>query len=1221
MLLCCALNGAAQPLFKTITAREGLTSSQINCVLKDTRGYMWFGTPAGLFRYDGYVFKVFQSDSQDGTSLPNSYIEDIQEALDGQLWIKTAVGYCVFDARTESFERDMGQMFARLGIEVVPNIIYIDKHKNLWGVVKDRGVVCYNMQQQLVYDFDFDSESQGVPFGNIVSIGESNSGAIMVYDDGKLVCCDVMHQQRTIWESPEIAQLEIRKSNTLKVFADQMDNIWLYGQGTLFRLSKATHTWDTHIGDQLGLTGQDVDNAVMGMAGDRSGNIWIGTLQKGLLRANVNTLAFESIHPAGLATNTSLYGPIGVQSVFVDDTDLLWVGTEKAGVAYWGKSIYKFHSELNGDITAMVEDNKGNVIYGTSDRGIIGLDVPLSSRKVTALVYGGDSSLWVGTRQNGLTRIKNGVPTYYSATRMENRLSLKDNHINALTKDKQGNVWIATDGGLMAYNSRIDAFSSYNVDNGKLKSDICTSLFYAEKGNRVLVGTAEGLSVVDIATGAVEHYTGNSTNLQLFTNRYVTQVLEDSRGIIWIGTREGVNAYVVSNDRLRTITERDGLCNNNICGIAEDKNHNIWLSTSNGTCRIVVQASGEDGDLDFGLFNYTSADGLACNEFNRGAMLTKRDGNVVFGSIFGTSWVKEDENESANTATRVILTQLFVGEEEIQTGHSYGGRIILPQALNETSQITLGHDQNTFTIKFAAGNFNSAEKLLFMYQLEGYNHGWYNGDQIRHGVTFRNLPSGTYVLHVKAVAPNGTSSNQERTIEIVVERHWLLSWWMLTFYAIVTIIVLYVWRIGIHKVNNIIERKEQILRELKQQSLEVKAASDDLKQPMARMASILGNLSDREVSLEEKEQLNALHSQMLLIITRVSDMQTALEHPEDKAAQTVKNHFATTDTNEIMLPESQIDEEELVGDNMMITGTEESRESIIMLIDDNRDFLSFLTTRLKNAYELHVYDDSIKAAEDIELLRPKVVICKQDMPKMSGSELCSKMKAHYPPLDTKFLLVTESKLNMRQMQEEGITLAADEYLSKPFNIAELAACLNRLLGLAPVTFTENLIEGSETRRLEAHNSSMTTASESMDLANIQTSIAQEQDSYADEVEEDMKQYSMASAADRQLMRNIEQYVLHNMGRSTLTLDELASAMGMGRVPLFQKVKAITSGKTPTELVRDLRLQHACILLQRTNINIEELANTVGFITSDRFITIFKDKYGMSPMEYRMQYRK
>ena len=63
----------------------------------------------------------------------------------------------------------------------------------------------------------------------------------------------------------------------------------------------------------------------------------------------------------------------------------------------------------------------------------------------------------------------------------------------------------------------------------------------------------------------------------------------------------------------------------------------------------------------------------------------------------------------------VMLTQLFIGEEEILTGHEYDNRVILPQALNETNKINLGHEQNTFTIKFAAGNYNQSERLQFMY--------------------------------------------------------------------------------------------------------------------------------------------------------------------------------------------------------------------------------------------------------------------------------------------------------------------------------------------------------------------------------------------------------------------------------------------------------------------------------------------------------------------------
>ena len=121
LLLTLPLAVLADFLFKTLDAREGLTSSQVNCILKDSRGYMWFGTPAGLYRFDGYTFRNFQSDSQDGSSLNDSYIVSIQEMLDGNLLVQTSSGYCIYHPQTESFERDMKQTFSRMGIETIPS--------------------------------------------------------------------------------------------------------------------------------------------------------------------------------------------------------------------------------------------------------------------------------------------------------------------------------------------------------------------------------------------------------------------------------------------------------------------------------------------------------------------------------------------------------------------------------------------------------------------------------------------------------------------------------------------------------------------------------------------------------------------------------------------------------------------------------------------------------------------------------------------------------------------------------------------------------------------------------------------------------------------------------------------------------------------------------------------------------------------------------------------
>jgi AraC-like DNA-binding protein len=234
------------------------------------------------------------------------------------------------------------------------------------------------------------------------------------------------------------------------------------------------------------------------------------------------------------------------------------------------------------------------------------------------------------------------------------------------------------------------------------------------------------------------------------------------------------------------------------------------------------------------------------------------------------------------------------------------------------------------------------------------------------------------------------------------------------------------------------------------------------------------------------------------------------------------------------------------------------------------------------------------------------------------------------------------------MKNMDITLSADDYLPKPFNIQEAVMRFNSLLGLGPVAIDSNLIEGAETRRLESRNASMTTASESMDIQSgslVETTASNSDDEMnivettiqsknmtakqggalaniiTNELSEDMMgDFSMVDAMDQQLLKNIEQYVLQNMSRGQINLEEMAKAMGMGRVPFLHKVRNITS-KTPAELVRDLRLKHACILLKRTNINMSELATNVGFMTAENFIKVFKETFGLSPLEYRLKHRK
>ena len=1253
LLLTLPLAVLADFLFKTLDAREGLTSSQVNCILKDSRGYMWFGTPAGLYRFDGYTFRNFQSDSQDGSSLNDSYIVSIQEMLDGNLLVQTSSGYCIYHPQTESFERDMKQTFSRMGIETIPSVVYIDHHKNLWGAIPNKGVVCYNQQQQLLFEFGYTDDSHGVPQGVVISISECREGALIVYDDGRVVCCDVMHQQHTVWTSNRIPELSNRKNKSLKAFADNQDNIWLYGQGTLYLYDKGTNTWDTSIGNNLGLTGIGVDRNVNGMACDRKGNIWIGSDQLGLLMMDPNTREITPVQPRNINDSQWITEKVSIQSVYVDDTDLLWVGTEKSGIAYSGQYIYRFGSDHIGDVTAITQDENGTVWYGTSDRGIVNYEGMLASMKVSALATTSDGSLWVGSKRNGLTRILNGSATLYSLAK-DSMSTLIDDHINALCTDKVGNLWIATNGGLQVYNPKMNTFSSYTRESGKLNTNNITSLFYNKNGksNDLYIGTAEGLVIFNLSSTEKLTLTGNTSNSKSFTNNFITQVVQDSRGLIWIGTREGLNILNLENDSLNYLTEKQGLCNNNVCGIAEDKNHNMWITTSSGVSRIVVQRNHEDGTNNYGLYNYTTADGLQSNEFNSGAILTRHDGNVLLGGKYGVNWVVEKANTEKDALPRVMLTQLFIGEEEILTGHEYHDRVVLTQALNETNRLDLGHEQNTFTIKFAAGNYNQSERLQFMYWMEGKDEDWRNGNALTHGVTFKELPSGNYTLHVKAISAEGAVSNQERAIEIHVERHWLLSWWMITAYVILAVVAIYFWRIGLKQLKVIKARKKAVIDQLAMQREEIKAASDDLRQPMARMTSIISNLSEKEKSLEEREQLNALHSQMLQIITRVSDMQMNLENPEEKAKTVVHDRLELNARGEIEMPE--IENHTLTSETARPSRAAMELPTMkftVIMIDDNMDFLQFATARLKFVYDFHAYNDIEKAAADLEEMHCDIVICKQNMPDMSGSDLCNQLKTNKATQNIKFVLMTEGMLTPNDMRNQNITLSADDYLAKPFNLQEATMRFNKLLGLGPIMANSDLIEGAETRMLEGHNSSMTTATETYGLTEykptdngepdaddpmnrVDTKIIKRDNQLAKVEEEEpeketavttmtamnMSDFSMLDARDQQLIKNIEQYVMQNMSRGQISLEELATAMGMGRVPFFHRIRSLTA-KTPAELVRDMRLKHACILLKRTNINMSELATNVGFMTAENFINIFREKFGMTPLEYRLKYRK
>ena len=256
--------------------------------------------------------------------------------------------------------------------------------------------------------------------------------------------------------------------------------------------------------------------------------------------------------------------------------------------------------------------------------------------------------------------------------------------------------------------------------------------------------------------------------------------------------------------------------------------------------------------------------------------------------------------------------------------------------------------------------------------MEGLDDDWNNGDALSHGVTFRDLGSKTYTLHVKAVSAEGAVSNQERTLEITVLHPWWLSWWMIVIYVLLIAITLYLWRFGFNKLKEIWQRKKNVIDQLKRQREEIKQTSDDLRQPMARMTTIIGSLAEKETSLEGQEQLNSLHFQMLQVITRIAEMQSTLENPEAKAISTVNERMGLNDKGEVSLPKIVADE--LTYEIKPREQEKTAQKFVLVFIDDNEAFLNFIKTQLQFIYDLRIYNNIAVAAEDIKVIKPDIFI-------------------------------------------------------------------------------------------------------------------------------------------------------------------------------------------------------------------------------------------------------
>ena len=781
--------------FKHLEVSDGLSNNSVNTICKDRDGFMWFGTATGLNRYDGYTFKIYQHAENDPESLPDNYITDIVEMPDGRFWINTARGYVLFDKEQDCFITDVTGFMKNLESGGVPEQVFVDREGNTCLSVAGEG--CYRYKEGGKATF-FSYVEHSLPEYGVTQIAECSDGLLLIYNTGLLVCLD--HATLAIkWKFDEIKKyIPAGKTIEFSIFVDRDNCIWAYSLMGIWAYDCGTKSWRT---DLTAIWSSRPDVIIHAVAQDIEGRIWVGKDYDGIdvfekETGKVTSLVAHDDNGRSLSHNT-------IYDLYADRDGIMWVGTYKKGVSYYSESIFKFNMYEWGDITCIEQADENKLWLGTNDHGILlwnrftGKAEPFwrdAERQlpnpVVSMLKSKDGKLWVGTFNGGLYCM-NGSQVRSYKEGVGNALA--SNNVWALVEDDKGRIWIASlGGGLQCLEPSSGTFETYTSNNSALLENNVTSLCWGDD-NTLFFGTAnQGVGMMDMRTREIKKVQGQSGSMKM-SNDAVNHVYKDSRGLIWIATREGLNVYDVRRHLFLDLSPVAEAKGSFIAAITEDQERNMWVSTSRKVIRVTVASDGK-GSYLFDSRAYNSEDGLQNCDFNQRSIKTLHNGIIVIGGLYGVNVFAPDHIRYNKMLPNVMFTGLSLFDEAVKVGQSYGGRVLIEKELNDVENVEFDYKQNIFSVSFASDNYNLPEKTQYMYKLEGFNNDWLTLPLGVHNVTFTNLAPGKYVLRVKAINSDGYVGMKEATLGIVVNPPFWMSWWAYLLYAIGLVVVFFLAR-------------------------------------------------------------------------------------------------------------------------------------------------------------------------------------------------------------------------------------------------------------------------------------------------------------------------------------------------------------------------------------------------------------------------------------------
>lgn len=808
--------------FERVPNDLGLSQNLISCLIQDRHGFIWVGTKDGLNRFDGYEFKVWRNNPFDSTSVSDNYIKSVFEDSHGRLWTGTANGLSLMDRGRETFHRLPVQDLSH------PDVIRIleDKEGNIWLATRRGGLNLmeippdsYDLSTAKITHFRASEAENSLWEDNLKGFTIDESGAIWVMSDFKLCVVrkdTVLNKyviQRMHWEDidpqwPNYKQSDFTYSKNGEIFIDRRYHNAFEGNSgrTWFRIGGGFARRMPHE-DRFHLSHVEFDKndylipPLRGAHGagleDKEGRLWVGGTWALVV---VDPLTHKIVARHHNDEPPTMGIPrVGIQSLLEDRTGTIWAGTNGKGLYKYTPQLQRFSKKekttgLPGkSIRSIYETRDGIVWIGTTDlrlyhqnreTGLIQptvLDNRWKRTHETQLAYvytmheDRKGNFWIGTEE-GLFQFKKRTggqiedwtfhPVYLNDGKNETLCSVTDIH-----EDSEGKIWLITRyefGKFDPENGYFDGKSYLKITQTE-RNTANLPCIYQQKNGNFWLGTEAGLLKFETGSEQYSLYVNDPKNPKSLSQNKIKTILPDPsqpEKILWLGTAGGgLNRFDLETESFSHFTTADGLPDNVIYGILNDRQNRLWMSTNQGLARFNPNTKT--------FRNYIAKDGLQDNEFNSLAYFKSEKGELFFGGINGFNAFFPEDISDNNFVPNIVLTDFQISNQSVDLKAPDSP---LQKDISETEAIVLSHKDNIFSFEFAALDLTNSVKNQYAYKLENFDEEWqYIGT--KRTVTFTNIEPGEYIFKVKGTNHDGVWNEEGTSLKITILPPWWKTWW------------------------------------------------------------------------------------------------------------------------------------------------------------------------------------------------------------------------------------------------------------------------------------------------------------------------------------------------------------------------------------------------------------------------------------------------------------